>query len=208
MRQKEYAFGQVKRRSKQLWRKLMRTLLLDDDLVVLVVTQKFERTNNDLRRVFRLRRAGKATYFNLNIFSFQHCLKMFRFKVHELKKTPSSHFVERLYSSQTLLLWSFDGGVLHYKYTSLVTSEMGRFGVCLWHDKPGYVGNVLGSITKLQTYLRFSVWDTMSWYTAVKVRGVLAIFGSGRAPLTNGFGFMDGTKIIMCILGSPNVNQR
>lgn len=208
MRISDYGLGCVRKRLRRLRRKVSLFLALDVDLAVMGTTvRRWRRTKQDLRRLLRRKRDVKTTYFNVNVFSIEESLRLFRFRPSELGRvsnvidfsgpterrryrctplTATCIILRRLaYPSRWVDLELFFG------LSSQVLSEV--FWEALEHFD-GTMQVLLGTFR-----------DDLVTHRAVGY--ALSIYEQG-APLPNCIGFLDCTKIFMNRPGGVAANQR
>ena len=84
MRQKDFGIGCLRNRRKKLRRRLHIAILVDEPVITHAATRRLKRVKVDIGRLQVRKRAVRAVYFNLNIFSTQESLKLFRFRASEI----------------------------------------------------------------------------------------------------------------------------
>lgn len=189
-------------------RRVVRTLIIEDEVEIsLLYLLRCRDLKRDMRKVTTRRRHIFITHFNINIFSTEESLRLFRFRPHEIGKVAE--------------VMDFRGQTVRRRYrcdrvTAACIVLRRLASPCRWYDLEVLFGMVTQTLSEVFWQILvdckgkfnklLSTWRVDLLQTRARLYAD-CIMESG-APLPNCVGFIDGTKIFMTRPGGPNINQK
>ena len=196
MNQKDYSLGALRLRTKQLRKQLHRLLLLDENYALLFIVSKWEYVRKDLQKVVSRKRAIRAVYFNLNIFSTEECLRLFSFRQRDLSTVAdvlawSGKIERRRYTASNLTATCIVARRLSYPSRWFELEFL--FGMSCQ-----VISEIYWQILRECIPLYIKLFETLrSDLLNERARSFADCISQCGAPLPNCIGFMDGTKTFM-----------
>lgn len=186
----------------------MRTLLIEDDIeIALLYSRRWIHLKRDMRKLTTRRMHIFLTNFNLNIFSTEESLRLFRFRPHELGKVSD--------------VMDFRGQTVSRRYrcdrvTACCIVLRRLASPCRWYDLEHLFGMPTQALSEVFRQVLVDCKDKFynllgTWRMDVletRARLYADCIQDSGAPLPNCVGFIDGTKIFMARPGGRNINQK
>lgn len=197
LRQKKFARAALLRRVQRERRRVRFCLLLSADLLLeLYIAAKLLRAKRDLKKLRIRRRAVRETYFNVNIFSTEEALRLFRFRPVDIPRVVRVIDFEGVTDSR---------GYRCHPLTATCIMMRRLAYPCRWYDIELLFGMPSQTLSEVFWCITKRFRETCGVLTeslrpdllVPRARMYADCIREKGAPLPNCIGFIDATKIMM-----------